>query len=85
MLIQAALDRLMSGRTTFVIAQRLSTVRQANQILVLDKGRIVQRGRHTELLEQPGLYRQIYDLQLRDQERFQEEMEAIKAQKGASV
>jgi ATP-binding cassette subfamily B protein len=85
MLIQAALDRLMAGRTTFVIAQRLSTVRQADQILVLDKGRIVQRGRHTELLQQPGLYRLIYDLQLRDQERFQEEMETIKAQKGASV
>jgi ABC-type multidrug transport system fused ATPase/permease subunit len=85
MLIQAALDRLMAGRTTFVIAQRLSTVRQADQILVLDKGRIVQRGRHTELLEQPGLYRLIYDLQLRDQERFQEEMETIKAQKGARV
>jgi ATP-binding cassette subfamily B protein len=69
-LIQEALSRLMHGRTTFVIAQRLSTVRQADLILVMDKGRIVQRGKHQDLLAQPGLYRQIYDLQLRDQEEF---------------
>lgn len=69
-LIQEALSRLMHGRTTFVIAQRLSTVRQADLILVMDNGRIVQRGKHQDLLAQPGLYRQIYDLQLRDQEEF---------------
>ncbi len=79
-LIQEALRRLMKGRTTFVIAQRLSTVRQADLIVVLDHGRIVQQGTHAELLQQPGLYRQIYDLQLRDQERFQEEMEQLQAQ-----
>ncbi len=66
--IQQALGRLMHGRTTFVIAQRLLTLKNADQILVLDQGRIVQRGRHEELVRQPGLYRQIYDLQLRDQE-----------------
>lgn len=66
--IQQALARLMRGRTTFVIAQRLLTLKNADQILVLDQGRIVQRGRHEELLAQPGLYRRIYDLQLRDQE-----------------
>jgi ATP-binding cassette, subfamily B, multidrug efflux pump len=75
--IQTALSRLMEGRTTFVIAQRLSTVRRADLILVLDQGRIVERGVHASLLAQDGLYRQIYELQLRDQERFQEEMEHI--------
>jgi ATP-binding cassette subfamily B protein len=67
-LIQQALAELMHGRTTFVIAQRLRTVTQADQILVLQDGRVVQRGRHEELIEQDGLYRQIYDLELRDQE-----------------
>jgi ATP-binding cassette subfamily B protein len=69
-LIQQALAELMVGRTTFVIAQRLRTLKQADTILVLDKGRLVQRGTHDELVEQPGLYRRIYDLQLRDQEDF---------------
>jgi ABC-type multidrug transport system fused ATPase/permease subunit len=63
-LIQEALDRLMEGRTTFVIAHRLSTVRRADLILVMDKGRIVQQGTHEELLEQGGMYREIHDLQL---------------------
>ena len=67
-LIQQALAELMRGRTTFVIAQRLRTVKEADQILVLQNGRIVERGRHEELIEQDGLYRQIYDLELRDQE-----------------
>ena len=63
-LIQEALDRLMEGRTTFVIAHRLATVRRADMILVMDDGRIVQRGRHEELLAQGGLYKEIHDLQL---------------------
>lgn len=67
-LIQQALARLMVGRTTFVIAQRLSTVIRAHEILVLDKGRIVERGSHATLLAQGGLYAQVYDLQLRRQE-----------------
>jgi len=66
-LIQQALDRLMEGRTTFVIAHRLATVRRADMILVMDKGRIVQKGRHEELLQQGGLYREIHDLQLSQQ------------------
>jgi ATP-binding cassette subfamily B multidrug efflux pump len=66
-LIQEALDRLMEGRTTFVIAHRLATVRRADLILVMDDGRILQRGRHAELLAQGGLYREIYDLQLSQQ------------------
>ena len=72
--IQRALQELMKGRTTFVIAQRLSTIKQADQILVLEQGRIVQRGRHDELVAQPGPYRQIYDLQLRDQEEVLRQM-----------
>jgi ATP-binding cassette subfamily B multidrug efflux pump len=63
-LIQEALDRLMEGRTTFVIAHRLATVRRADLILVMKDGRIVQRGRHSALLKQGGLYREIYELQL---------------------
>ncbi len=69
-LIQEALEELMAGRTTFVIAQRLLTLKEADCILVLDHGRIVERGTHGELLGAGGLYRQIYDLQLRDQEEF---------------
>ena len=69
-LIQEALDSLMEGRTTFVIAHRLSTVRRADLILVMDNGRIVQRGRHSELLSQGGLYRDIHDLQLNAQTEF---------------
>ncbi len=75
-LIQEALQELMIGRTTFIIAQRLLTLKHADCILVLDKGQIVQRGTHAELLAQPGLYRQIYDLQLRDQEEFTNLVEA---------
>jgi ATP-binding cassette subfamily B protein len=72
--VQAALSRLMKGRTSFVIAQRLSTIRQADQVLVLDRGRIAARGRrtadhtaHDELLRTSSLYAQIYERQLRPQ------------------
>ncbi|MEZ4553242.1 MAG: ABC transporter ATP-binding protein [Dehalococcoidia bacterium] len=67
-LILQALQELMVGRTTFVIAQRLRTVMRADEIVVLDRGRIVQRGTHTALLAQEGLYRTIFDLELKDQE-----------------
>ena len=66
--IQEALRELMAGRTTFIIAQRLSTITHADQILVLDHGRIVQRGTHQELITEPGPYQDIYDMQLRDQD-----------------
>jgi ATP-binding cassette subfamily B protein len=66
--IQQTLAKLMEGRTTFVIAQRLRTVKSADQILVLQDGRVVERGKHGELLRKDGIYRQIYDLELRDQE-----------------
>ena len=71
-LIQQALAALMENRTTFVIAQRLLTLKGADMILVLDKGRIIERGTHDELLANHGLYREIYDLQLRDQEEFKQ-------------
>jgi ATP-binding cassette subfamily B protein len=76
-LIQAALDTLMEGRTTFVIAHRLSTVRRADMILVMDNGQIVERGTHNELLARGGLYKEIYDLQLVDHAKFAEEMEEL--------
>ncbi|MHB8574843.1 MAG: ABC transporter ATP-binding protein [Dehalococcoidia bacterium] len=69
-LIQQALNELMRGRTTFVIAQRLRTVRHANQILVLKDGEIIECGRHEELLALDGAYREIYDLELREQEEL---------------
>ncbi|NLF67248.1 MAG: ABC transporter ATP-binding protein, partial [Chloroflexi bacterium] len=62
--IQQALDRLMAGRTSFVIAQRISTVLNADQILVLEGGRIVDRGTHEELMEESAIYAEIYHSQL---------------------
>jgi len=76
-LIQAALDTLMEGRTTFVIAHRLSTVRRADMILVMNEGQIAERGTHRELLARGGLYKEIYDLQLVDHAKFSEEMEDL--------
>jgi ATP-binding cassette subfamily B protein len=64
--IQEALETLMEGRTTFIIAQRLSSIREADQILVLDGGKVVERGTHIELLQGNGFYRELYDLQIRD-------------------
>jgi ATP-binding cassette, subfamily B, bacterial MsbA len=61
--VQVAIQRLLEGRTVFVIAHRLSTVLNADQILVMDQGRLVQRGRHDELLAEGGLYRKLYRLQ----------------------
>ncbi|MDQ6737318.1 MAG: ABC transporter ATP-binding protein/permease [Gemmatimonadota bacterium] len=64
-LVQAAIDRLLEGRTVFVIAHRLSTVQHASQILVLDRGRIIERGTHDELRGRGGAYSRLYDMQFR--------------------
>jgi len=61
--IQDAVEKLVEGRTVFVIAHRLSTVQRADQILVMDNGRIVERGTHTSLLAASGAYRRLYELQ----------------------
>ncbi len=64
-LIQEALERLMQGRTSVVIAHRLSTILAADQILVLDQGRLVEQGSHEVLLSQGGLYRELFETQFR--------------------
>jgi subfamily B ATP-binding cassette protein MsbA len=62
-LVQVALDRLIQGRTVFIIAHRLSTVKNAHTIVVLDKGRIIQQGTHSDLISRDGLYRRLYQMQ----------------------
>jgi len=74
-LVQEAIDRLLAGRTVFVIAHRLSTVEHADQILVLDRGRIVERGRHAELLAMRGAYWRLHSMQFRDAGRGAREEE----------
>jgi ATP-binding cassette subfamily B protein len=72
--IRDALERLMVGRTTFVIAHRIQSVMDADLILVLDKGRIVQQGTHETLVGQEGMYRRIYQLQARIEEDLEREV-----------
>jgi ATP-binding cassette subfamily B protein len=68
--IHQAMVEVMRGRTTFVIAHRLSTVQQADHIVVLDKGRVAEHGTHGQLYANAGIYRNIFDLQLRPQEEL---------------
>ena len=70
-LIQQALDVVMRGRTTFVVASRLRTVKNADQIILLEEGRIIERGTHAALLARRGAYARLYDLQLREQEEYE--------------
>lgn len=65
-LVQDALERLMKGRTTFVVAHRLSTIQRADRILVLDKGKLVEEGTHAQLLERKGLYHYLYTIRLNE-------------------
>jgi ATP-binding cassette subfamily B protein len=74
--IRAALVRLMRGRTSFVIAHRIQSVMGADLILVLDRGEIIQRGTHDELMAQEGIYRKIYDLQVRIEAELEKEIGA---------
>ncbi len=67
MLIQDAMERLMAGRTTIVVAHRLSTIQHADKIMVMHKGRLREEGTHQELLQQNGIYKKLYDLQLKHQ------------------
>ena len=73
--IRKALERLMQGRTAFIIAHRIQSVMGADLILVLDHGRIVQRGTHDTLLAEEGVYRQIYDVQARIETELGREIE----------
>jgi ATP-binding cassette subfamily B protein len=75
--IREALDRLMQNRTTFIIAHRVQSVMNADLILVLEHGRIVQRGKHEDLLQQPGIYRQIYDIQTKIESELEKEVGSV--------
>ncbi len=75
--IRAALNRLMENRTTFIITHRIQSAMNADLILVLDKGRVVQMGKHEELLAQDGMYRQIYEIQTRIDEELKQEIAKI--------
>ena len=82
--IQQALDQLMKNRTSFVIAQRISTVLNADQILVLDRGKIVARGNHEELMESSPIYVEIYNSQLVEDAQLDEEIEPVNGQEVVS-
>jgi ATP-binding cassette subfamily B protein len=78
--IRAALEHLMEGRTTFIIAHRIQSVMNADLILVLDQGRIVQRGKHEELMAEDGIYRRIYDMQARIEVELERELAGAESQ-----
>jgi ATP-binding cassette subfamily B protein len=73
--IRLALEQLKKDRTTFIIAHRIQSVMDADLILVMDKGRIVQHGQHDELVRRDGIYRQIFEIQTRIETELEEEMQ----------
>jgi ATP-binding cassette subfamily B protein len=77
--IRAALDRLMTNRTTFIIAHRIQSIMNADLILVFDKGKIIQMGEHEVLLNQAGIYKDIYDIQARIDSALQEEIDRVES------
>lgn len=77
--IQTALDTLMRGRTTFIIAQRIASVRHANLILVMENGRVIERGDHASLLAANGLYRKTHDLQLVRHAEFERDLSRLQS------
>jgi ATP-binding cassette subfamily B protein len=77
--IRAALTELMANRTTFIIAHRIQSVMNADLILVMDKGRVVQIGKHEDLVDQDGIYRKIFDIQTRVDEELEQEMARVAA------
>jgi ATP-binding cassette, subfamily B, bacterial len=72
----------MQNRTTFIIAHRVQSVMNADLILVLDHGRIVQRGKHDDLLQRPGIYRQIYDIQTKIEAELEKEVGSVELETG---
>ena len=80
--IEQALQDVMSRKTTFVIAHRLSTVKRADQVLVMEQGKIVQRGKHEELIQKDGPYQRIYEAQMRDQEEYSAARQQSEASNG---
>ena len=72
--IREALQKLMKGRTSFIIAHRIPSIMGADLILVLDKGRVVQSGKHDELMAQDGIYHRIYDIQTRIDAELEKEL-----------
>jgi ATP-binding cassette, subfamily B, bacterial len=80
-LIRLALEKLMKGRTSFIIAHRIQSVMSADLILVLDKGRIVQQGTHAELVQIDGIYKQVFELQTQLEVELKQEINASKQEK----
>jgi len=75
--IRAALEKLMKGRTTFIIAHRIQSLQNADQILVLDNGKIIQKGSHEDLMQQEDIYRRVYDLQTRIEIELEREISSV--------
>jgi ABC-type multidrug transport system fused ATPase/permease subunit len=84
-LIQQALEVVRRGRTTFVVASRLRTIKNADQILIIEHGRIVERGTHASLLALNGRYTRLYDLQLREQEVFEAQQHSLQAEQKQEI